>query len=294
VNGFGRAIAVGYVALALSPLVFFALFSVGQFFWRMSDGEPQWWNRDAVTAPERAAELGRKGLVEQIVTFTQSPIGLRKNPKTGQYDLYAIGVGQTTLEEPTNPSGMFNMTGSAAPPSTSRLQYASPQPVTGQFNNLLIFEPNSGETTKVFSSRLAVSSFTYLAGPAYEVVAIFASARDSDKDGRLTNYDLQNLYLFNLTTSTLHKVESIPGNPIEISNIAQQSYAVVRAVQDADKNGSAPGVAYTDAAAEQSLLFRVDLRTYLATPLVPVTTLKSLQQTLDTISSPKAAAPAQP
>jgi hypothetical protein len=277
-----KIIAMAYVALALSPLVVFALFSVASFGWEVLGGHRDWLRRDAVTAPERAQELAKQGLVEQVITFRNGPTGLRKDPKTDEFDLYAISVGQTTLDE-IRPTKMFNML-SGPPTPRSSLKYASSQPVVGQFNNLLIFEPKSGVTTQVFPARLAVSSFRYLAGPDFEVVMIFAADKDSDKDGVLSDADIQDVYIYAVKDRALHKVTGLSGNPAELYVLANQAYAIVRAVQDDNGDGSTTEMAYEDKAPEQSLLFRVDLRTYAAEPLMSDETLKSPQRTLEAAS----------
>ncbi|MDZ4865809.1 MAG: hypothetical protein SGI91_00665 [Alphaproteobacteria bacterium] len=285
-QGLGKFLARAYVALALAPLVFFALWSVAAFVLG-----PQifyggnWWERDAVLSPERAEELAKDGLVQQVVTFRDGPTGLRKDPATDEFDLYAIGVSQTTLDE-VRPSGMFNLT-SPARPAPSILKYASSQPSVGQFNNLLIFEPKSGVTTKVFSTRLAISIFRYLAGPQFENVVVFASEKDTDKDGLLSNGDMQDAYVYAVKERTLHKVSGLSGNPVDLFIVANQDYAVIRAVQDDNGDGRTNELPYEDKAPEQSLLFRLDLRTYQAQPLIAAETMKSLQQTLDATAPPK-------
>lgn len=272
----GRIAALIYVGLALSPLVFFALYSATTFAWQMG-WQPDW--REAVIAPERANELAKKGLMEQVVTFRTGPVGLRKDPVTNEVDLYAIGVGQTTLEE-ARPSGMFNMIDSPGI-AQGPVRYASSQPVTGQFNNLLIFEPRSGATTKVFSTRLAISTFSYGSGPNHEVVIVLASGKDSDKDGVLSSGDMQDAFVFSLKDRSLHRVAGLSGNPVEIIHLANQDYVVIRAVQDDNGDGKADDSWYGGRMPEQNLLFRVDLRSYAATPLVSRETIAELQRTLE-------------
>jgi hypothetical protein len=151
-----RRAATVYVALALAPLVVFALYYPITEGWRLIAGSDDWYMRDAVTSPERAEELAKKGLIEQLITLAE-PVGLRKD-ETKQFDLYAIGIGQTTLPEEIDATKTFNLLSAPPPPSASGLKYASSMPVTGQFNNVVLFEPKTGALTKVFATRLAVSN----------------------------------------------------------------------------------------------------------------------------------------
>lgn len=274
-----KVAAIAYIALALSPLVAVALHYVFVEAPRLLSEESAWpHGRDTVTAPERANDLAKKGLMEQLVTFGEGMTGLRKDPRTDTYDLYAIGVGQTTL--PGERSSMMGLTG-GGPPTRPDLRYASSSPITGAFNNILLFNPKSGEIVPVFSTRLGISSFKYIAGPDFETLVVFATEKDTDKDGRLTNVDIQSAYVYAIEDRTLHAVSGLSGNPVDVEAAAGQAYAIVRATQDDNRDGRADPYAYGEGVPEPDLLFRLDLRTYQATPLVPKDMLQTLQRTLE-------------
>ncbi|NOT40587.1 MAG: hypothetical protein HOP13_08850, partial [Alphaproteobacteria bacterium] len=83
--------------LALGPQAWSTVKSIAG----LSDWD--WWQADPMTAPERAKELADKGLREQLITFDDmESIEYRYSarPETQRYDIYAIGVGQITLNEP--------------------------------------------------------------------------------------------------------------------------------------------------------------------------------------------------
>lgn len=275
---FWRGAAIVYVALALAPLVVFALYYPITEGWRLIAGSDDWYTRDAVTSPERAAELAKKGLVEQIVTLAE-PVGLRQD-ETKQFDLYAIGVGQTTLPEEIDATTTFGLLSAPPPPSASGLKYASSMPVTGQFNNVVLFEPKTGVLTKVFTTRQAVSKFSFASGPGFEVLLVLATDKDSNKDGRLSVGDLHDMYVYAIKERTLHKVAGLRGDPNEIIEMPGP-FVVVRAVQDTNRDGVADNVGYTGGVPEPTRLFRVNLTTYTAEPLLPGEMLDELQKTLD-------------
>lgn len=274
-----KVAAIAYITLALSPLVAVALHYVFVEAPRLFSEESAWPDgRDTVTAPERANDLAKKGLMEQLVTFGQGMTGLRKDRRTDTYDLYAIGVGQTTLPG-ERPQTMGLLGG--GPPIRPDLRYASSSPITGAFNNILLFDTKSGAIVPVFSTRVGISSFKYIAGPDFETLIVFATERDSDKDGRLTDVDIQTVYVYGLKDRTLHAVPGLSGNPTDVDDVAGQAYAIVRATQDDNGDGRADPYAYTEGAPEPNLLFRLDLRTYQASPLVAKDMLLTLQRTLD-------------
>lgn len=281
---FWRGAAFVYVALALSPLVGVALFYTANAAWWLITGSDDWYARDAVTSPERAAELAKKGLIEQLVTFPAEPVGLRKD-EAGEFDLYGIGVGQTTLDEEITPLKTFRQ--SPLPPliPESRLKYASSMPVTGQFNNVVLFEPKTGALIKVFATRLAVSRFSFASGPGFEVLLVLATDSDTNKDGRLSDGDSHDMYIYAIKERTLHKVTGLRGDPSEVIEMPG-SFVLVRAVQDLNGDGLADKIGYASGAPEPTRLFRVNLTTYTADPLLPGEMLDSLQKTLDGRAEP--------
>lgn len=279
----GRFIALAYIAVALSPLVAVALYSVVSFASIVLGGaERDWWQRDAVTSPERVAALAKRGLIEQLVTFDQ-PIGLRKdNPQSEQFNLYAIGVRQTTLPEEITPVAMFR--DGPVPPFFERpkadLAYASSNPVVGQFNNIILYEPKSGKLTPVFSARLAVSEFKFTSGPDFDVLMVLATDQDTDKDGKLGGRDRHDLYIFSIRDGTLHNVGGLNGNPLEIVDMPGEPFVVMRTEIDVGNAEEAKATDRPDIP-KPSRLYRVDLRSYAAEPMVPADMLERLQRTLD-------------
>ncbi len=274
---FWRCVGVAYVVLALAPLVVFAVAFPINEGWRWVAGQEDWRTRGAVTSSDRAAELAKKGLVEQLITFPQGPVGLRKDPVTQAFDLYAIGVGQTTLPEAIAPVSTFGI----AQGPDSGFRYADATPVVGKFNNMLVYEPKTGAVTKVFSERVAISRFVFAAGQDYEAVIAFATGKDSDKDGKLTDYDAEDMYVFDLKARVLHKVVGLQASPIEITQIPGQPFVIVRAVMDSNRDGKTEIDVY-GGVFDRTRLFRVDMTTYAASPLMPAEIIEQLQKTLDT------------
>lgn len=275
---FWRRVAIVYVALALAPLAVFAVAFPVTEGWRFFAERNDWYTRDAVTSPERAAELAKKGLIEQIITFAE-PVGLRRD-ESKQFDLYALGVGQTTLPDQIDAPKTFSMISASEPSSINSPKYASSLPVTGQFNNVVLFEPKTGTLIKVFDTRLSVSKFSFASGPGFEVLIVLATDKDSSKDGRLSAGDLHDMYVFEIKERALHKVTGLQGDPTEIVEMPGP-FVVVRAVQDTNRDGVAENVGYAVSVPEPTRLYRVDLTTFTAEPLLPGVMLDKLQKTLD-------------
>lgn len=270
-------IAIAYVTIALAPLVVFALDFAVREGRRWVVGEDDWQTRGAVSSADRAAELAKKGLVEQLITFPEGPVGLRKNSETQAFDLYAIGVSQTTLPEAIAPVSTFGI----AQGPDSGFRYASSAPVVGKFNNIVMYEPRTGVVTKIFADRVAISSFVFASGQDYEALIAFATDKDSDRDGKLTGYDAEDMYVFDLRGRKLHKVVGLKASPIEITQIPGQPFVIVRAVTDFNRDGKTDVNAYNGGVPDQTRLFRVDMTTYAASPLLSAELIDQLQKTLD-------------
>jgi hypothetical protein len=239
---------------------------------------------DAVTAPERAQELAAKGLREQLISFGEGMVPLqfndRANPRGQRYDVYVIGVGQLSLDEPEK----VTVTGSRIPTWPGDLpdvDTVPTYPLTGQFNNVIIFDRRTGELTKLFDKRLAISQFQYGWRTKPEVLVIFATERDTNKDAKLDDNDLHDIYIYTFADRQMHKIDIKSIRPMELMDIPDADYIVVKALVDLDEDGKALEYRQDDENAEPVTLIRVDLKTFAATPFIPDPMQTDLQKTLD-------------
>ncbi len=153
-------------------------------------------------------------------------------------------------------------------------------PLTGQFNNVLIFDRHTGEITKLFNKRLAISRFQYGWRTKPECLVIFATDIDSNKDGKLDDEDLQDIYVYTFADRQLHKAAAKNIKPIELMGIPDADYVVVKALYDHDGDGKAAEYGRKNSR-EPAMLIRVDLKTFAVTPFIPADMLTDLQKTLD-------------
>ncbi len=249
-----------------------------------------WWQADPVTAPERAKELADKGLREQLITFDEmESIEYRYSgrPETQRYDIYAIGVGQITLNEPESNEEVEKVTVTGTRIPTKDLPDASTlptNPITGRFNNVLIFDRRDGKFMKLFDRRLAISEFQYGWRTTPEVLVIFANERDTNKDGKLSSVDLQDIFVFTFADKKMHKIDAAGLDPLELMTIPDVDYIVVKARRDRNKDGRAYGgdsYPKENLEPEPTVLLRIDLKTMKASSFVPDDMLENLQRTLD-------------
>jgi hypothetical protein len=251
-----------------------------------------WRTPDPVTSTERAKELADKGLREQILTFDdlesiEYRLGGRAD--TQRYDIYAIGVGQLTLNEPeaNSKTEKVVVTGSRIPVREEDMPDAGSlptNPINGRFNNVLIFDRRDGHFLKLFDKRLAISAFQYGWRTKPEVLIIFANEHDTNKDGKLDADDLQDIYVFTFADKQMHKIDAAGINPQEIMAIPDVDYVVVKARRDRNNDGqtySANSYPKKDLEPEPSVLVRIDLKTMKASSFVPEDMLQELQKTLD-------------
>jgi hypothetical protein len=241
-----------------------------------------------ISAPERAAELAAQGKREQVITFNSGLVALQETTTANNAppaNLFAIGVGQVSLGEP-QPIGQssgssFGRLGRAYGTVGSSMVDKGNVTIFGPFNNLLIYDKRSGALTKVFDTRVSVTNFRWISRVSPRVIAIIATSDDSNRDGKLTYDDLQQLFLYAIDDRQLRRVSGLNASVDDVANIDEVSYLVVEASVDTDKNGKiARGTYGSDVVPEPSALFRVDLKTFAATPLIDKALLDELQETL--------------
>ena len=71
-----------------------------------------------------------------------------------------------------------------APGSPAEGSEQAPYPITGEFNNIVLFDKKTEEFTTVFEQRVAISSFQFGWRTTRPVVAIFAAEKDTDGEDR--------------------------------------------------------------------------------------------------------------
>jgi hypothetical protein len=240
-----------------------------------------------INSTERAEELSKQGKREQIITYTTGMTPLDHN-RNEPASLYVIGVSQFTLGEAEQivpsryqPRGSyrgFNGNPSWRPESDGLPDNYS---VYGPFNNLLIYDAQSGGSERVFETRIAISEFVVLGDINPPLLAIFAASVDSNRDDRLDEEDLQQLYIFTPSGRSLHKVEILGASAENIVRARGKGFLVVQAAIDKNKDGLITSRSEGKQEIEPRYLYRVDLTSFVATPLVPEELTRSLQETLD-------------
>lgn len=256
-----KSLAYFYVAVALAPLVLIAIALVVVLF---RGGDVLLWSMFSAALREPAVQELDKG---ELITFRTELLALAKdrfNPALADY--YAIGVGQL-------PSGNAAQTLS---PGSFDKKY-------GQFNNILILDKQAGRVTKVFDRRVSIKFFGSIDVPTGKALVIFATANDSNKDGVLSIKDLHGVFVYTPGDAKLRAATGLEGSAVELDEAIDPGSILVRTIVDADKDGSAvtkPAFGPSEGIEEPQVLYRVDLTSFAAAPLVPPSMLTNLQSEL--------------
>jgi hypothetical protein len=241
-----------------------------------------------VTSTERAASLESKGLREQIISFDEVT-NLKGALPAG--DVFAIGVSQVTLRKPEVIAGRPQFRPRAMETVIDTSGTFPTPPVTGDFNNVLIFDRRTGQFTKVFNARAAISRFQYGWRTTPEVLVLFGTDTDANRDGLLDANDRESAYVYSLADKRLHKIDVPNVDFYELIAIPDVDYVVVRGVVEREPSSKEPALERSP-----TTLIRIDLKTFAATPFVPPEIAAQLQSTLDaapTAAPPPAAAPTE-
>lgn len=291
---FRKLVIFAFVVVVLLAQLPQAIGTIRSWFRQAGDS---WLQQDAVTSTERAKELAAKGLRGQLVSFGDGMESLYKDETTRsldeRYDLYAIPVGQISLDSAeaiekvvvTGTSSRFrpeNVEG-------SRYAAAPPYATSGKYSNILLFDLKTGKFQKLFDGRVSISQYQRGWNTKPEILVVFAADRDSDANGTMDDNDLHDVYILTLSDKVLHKVANMSTNPSELINVPNVDYIIVKAKIDHDRDGHAPQFGYGpyddngQQNPEPDMLFRIDLKTFIATPFVPEPLVQELQKTLDAV-----------
>lgn len=278
-----KALAYLYVAVALAPLVLLAIgLSIS-----LAGGGSSW----PFLPFGRPATVESQPVKEEI-TFRTGPLLVAGNISEGTAR-YAIGVGQAS--SPTRPQDVVPR----IPVDTyyvvaTDVEYAGgTASQAGEFNNILIQQKIGAAPTKVFDRRVSVKFFAGIETPAGAALVILATDKDTNKDGKINPKDMHGVYLHMLDGAAPREISGVPGNVAAVDMVSQPGALIVRAVLDTNGDGSAAKVLavpygpYAPFAEEPQRVYRIDLKTLEATPLVAPATIDELQKALDAAARPK-------
>lgn len=246
-----------------------------------------------MASAERAQELAREGKREQIITFGDDVFALPERAVEGAEQsprLFAIPIGQITLAKPQSFSsssssdetyGYRGFRGSShwrTPNGDDGLT------VSGRFNNIVIYDKTDGSLKKIFDKRIAVSVFKLMNRTTRRVLVLTATSEDSDRDGAVDNRDIQQLYVYTFDDGQLHQVTGLEGSAGIAVDVHDVDYLIVPTTMDTDGDGNTTGRIYSGGnGPEPQRLYRVDLRTFAATPVLDQKLVDELQSTLDSV-----------
>jgi hypothetical protein len=259
-----RSLAYAYVAVALAPL---ALITIALVVALSRGGDVLLWNM--FSAAPRGPAVEEQAKDEQI-TFRTELLPLSKdrfNPNMA--DQYALGVGHVSSGN-ADPLMMAGQPGGFGARS-------------GQFNNILILDKQTGRLSKVFDRRMSVTFFGPVDLPSGKALVIFATGNDSNRDGVLSAKDLHSVFVYAPADAKLHAVTGFDGSAIGLDEAAEPGSIIVRAIVDSNKDGSAvvkPAFGPSDIEEEPQMVYKVDLTSFAAATLVPPSMAADLQNAL--------------
>jgi hypothetical protein len=261
-----RSLAYVYVAVALAPLVLITIALVvaltrggDVFLWNMFSAGPR--------APAVEKEEGR----DEQITFRTELLPLSKDRfSQSAADHYAIGVGHLPVATTDN-AAMWNG------------QALGFDKKAGQFNNVLILDRQTGRLSKLFNRRMSIALFGAFDHPAGRALVIFATDKDTNKDGVLSIKDLHGVFVYTPADAKLRAVTGLDGGAVGVDDAIDPGSIVIRAIVDENKDGSVavkPAFGPSDVEEEPQVIYKVDLASMVAAPLVPPSMAADLQSAL--------------
>lgn len=233
----------------------------------------------SVTSPDRVKGLVAKGQREQLVSFRYD---LEELAADATHRFYALGVGQVTLKSPEDIPEPLSITGRtnteeliSTLPSIMTEDDCERRPITGEFNNVLLFDKKQDAFAMVFDKRVAVRAFQTTCRAARPALIAWAVEDDTNGNGTLGEGDREQLYVFALDDKTLHRVALDNMWIVNVWNVPDAGYVLLQCQVDRDKDGK---FSYDE---EPTTIMRLDLKTLRATPFVPADVVSNLQRILE-------------
>jgi len=280
-NNLGRFLARAYVAVALFPLFMLAV-GVGI---SLVGGKSVW-----PFFPYGMRDIDESQPVKDEITFRSGPVLVAGNAQDGTAR-YVMGVGKAS--SPTKPQDVVSPRGAvdAFYVVSAEVDYAGGTGVqVGEFNNILVQRKAGTASTKLFDRRVSVKSFAGVDTPNGAALVLLATDKDTNRDGKLNSKDIHGLYLHLFDGAPPREIAGLSGNVTAVDMLSETGALIVRTVLDTNGDGSAAkgyAVPYSPFPEEPQRVYRIDLKTLVATPMVAPTMIDELQKDLDAAAPPK-------
>lgn len=221
---------------------------------RYDTPEPQ------IMAEEEAKKLAADSIRRQVISFNRAEL-----IDSAQL-FYLIPVGQAQLNE-DELLGLTNRYESHYGDSKS---YIVPT-----YNNILFYNAAAKITYPLFKKRVSVNDYgTYYL--SNQVIAYFSvSDVDSNRDGFMSDGDLQKLYIFLPESQRLIEIESGAKTYYSLHRLGETNDFVAKYGLDRNKNGQ------FDSATEPYVFYRLNIQEGNLTDIIPDTLIEQLQRRLD-------------
>ena len=220
-----KMLAVLSTALALMAtigLIFLLIFLVSEF-WPKPDRRT-----NVLLANAQVEQLKKDSLRQQIISYG-SPSLIDTNNL-----IYIFPVHVKTLEDPEEVDNIEIRRGRVKLMSSSGNYYE--RNYYGAFNNLVLYDYNTGISTKICETRL-VGSNRKVVYFEDDIMVIFTGAeKDSNKDGVITSSDFEMLYLYSFSDKKLRKVTLPNTTVLSHTLVGNQKDLLVKFGSDRNKD----------------------------------------------------------
>ena len=220
--------------------------------------------RPGLLAETKTDSLIKEEKREQILTFNEFvEIDTLKK-------LYVIPVGQRNLNESESTGEVLGLINSFSGKKVKgyRNKYGL------NYNNLILYESATYRTRVIFDTRSSISNFYSFENGNF--LMIRCATEDTNKDGYIDNYDLQEMYLYNTNELVLDKIEK-PKN-ISFMNFAkgiENSELVFQFGIDRNDNGE------FNNNEEPKVHYKLNLKTKSLILLLPESQINQIQKLLE-------------
>lgn len=220
---------IGGICIIIALISFISLLIKEQK--RFDYNEPE----TGILSEDKIEKLQKENKREQVISY-ETPILLDTlNSK------YIIPVSHKTLDEEEHISGLLGLTngftGSESKEYVKKDERYSKR-IYGEFNNVIVYEANSGINRKLFDKRINFDKIKTEYFKNEIIILIKASEKDTFKDGVINLKDFSSLYIYSLNEKKMRKI-GIEGMDVYSFNFINKSKdLIVEFGIDKNKDGS--------------------------------------------------------
>lgn len=223
------------------------------------------WYEPGIISEEVTDSLILEEKRKQIITFNKIELIDSVNR------IYLIPVSHRNLENDESTGELLGLTNQFIDNYDPR-RYKSGV----SYNNLIVYNSSDNISKIIFENRISISDFLFIKNMGNQYVLIRGTNEDSNKDGYVDSYDIQELFVYDIRQGKILEIKTKEGlSYINFADIKRDGELIIQFGVDRNKNGE------YDIKFEPKIYYKLDLLEGGIIPIVTEGQINNLQKLLE-------------